>query len=110
MFNLPDSLFFSIRYEQALCNYLNNDPNQSLLNIEEIRFRFPDSLKTMDIIPLNILCLNTLRKWDEAIAKFHEVYEMKHDKTSKIYIDRCEEFKKDPPSADWDGVYVMTTK
>ena len=67
MFNLPDSLFFSIRYEQALCNYLNNDPNQSLLNIEEIRFRFPDSLKTMDIIPLNILCLNTLRKWEEAI-------------------------------------------
>ncbi len=68
MFNLPDSLFFSIRYEQALGNYLNNDPNQSLLNIEEIRFRFPDSSKTIDIVPLNILCLNTLRKWDEAFA------------------------------------------
>jgi adenylate cyclase len=49
-------------------------------------------------------------KWDEAIAKFNEVYEMKHDKTSKIYMDRCEEFKKNPPPADWDGVYVMTTK
>ncbi|MDD2717848.1 MAG: adenylate/guanylate cyclase domain-containing protein [Candidatus Wallbacteria bacterium] len=56
------------------------------------------------------LALYKQMKWDEAIAKFHEVYEMKHDKTSKIYIDRCEEFKKDPPSADWDGVYVMTTK
>ena len=67
MFNLPDSLFFLIRYEQAVCNFLNNDPNQSLWNIEEIRFRFPDSLKTIDIIPLNILCLNALRKWDEAI-------------------------------------------
>jgi hypothetical protein len=66
IFNLPDSLFFLIRYEQALCNYLNNDPNQSLWNIEEIRFRFPDSTKIIDIIPLNILCLNTLRKWEEA--------------------------------------------
>jgi tetratricopeptide (TPR) repeat protein len=67
LFNLSDSLFFLIRYEQALGNYLNNDINQSLWNIEEIRFRFSDSLKTIDIIPLNILCLNALRKWDDAI-------------------------------------------
>lgn len=65
--DLPDSLFLLVRYEQALCNYLNNDPNQSLWNIDEIRFRFSDSLKTMDIIPLNILCLNDVRKWDDAI-------------------------------------------
>ena len=64
---LPDSLFLLVRYEQALCNYLNNDPNQSLWNIDEIRFRFSDSLKTIDIIPLNILCLNDLRKWADAI-------------------------------------------
>ncbi|MDO9341301.1 MAG: hypothetical protein Q7T72_12340 [Bacteroidales bacterium] len=67
LFNLHDSLFFLIRYEQALGYYLINDPNQSLWNIEEIKFRFSDSLKTIDIIPLNILCLNALRKWEEAI-------------------------------------------
>lgn len=67
LFNLHDSLYFLIRYEQALGNYLINDPNQSLWNIEEIRFRFPDSSKTINIIPLNILCLNALRKWEEAI-------------------------------------------
>lgn len=66
VYNLPDSLFFLIRYEAALCNYLNNDPNQSLLNIEELRIKFPDTLKTADIIPLNILCLNAIRKWDDA--------------------------------------------
>ena len=75
MFNLPDSLFFLIRYEQAVCNFLNNDPNQSLWNIEEIRYRFPDSLKTMDIVPLNILCLNSLRKWDEAIKLWNYLFE-----------------------------------
>jgi hypothetical protein len=66
LYSLPDSLFFLIRYEQALGNYLNNDPNQSIWNLEEIRFRFPDSSKTKDIMPLNILCLNTLRKFEEA--------------------------------------------
>jgi tetratricopeptide (TPR) repeat protein len=66
VYNLPDSLFFMIRYESAFCNYLINDPNQSLLNIEELRIKFPDTLKTADIIPLNILCLNALRKWEDA--------------------------------------------
>jgi tetratricopeptide (TPR) repeat protein len=69
--NLPDSLFFLIKYEQALCNYLNNDPNQSLLNIDELRFSFPDSSKTIEIIPLNIICLNALRRWDEALDKWN---------------------------------------
>jgi hypothetical protein len=67
VFNLPDSLFFLIRYEQAVCNFLNNDPNQSLWNIDEIRSKFRDSLEIIDIVPLNIICLNASRKWDEAI-------------------------------------------
>lgn len=66
-YKLPDSLFFLIRYEQALCNYLNNDPNQSIWNIDEIRIRFPDSSKTIEMIPLNILCLNALREWHDAL-------------------------------------------
>lgn len=67
IFNLPDTLFFGIRYEQAVCNFLNNDPTQALWNLEEIKFRFPDSVKTVEILPLNILCLNATRKWDEAV-------------------------------------------
>jgi tetratricopeptide (TPR) repeat protein len=66
MFNIPDSLFLSIRYQQALTNYLNNEPDKSLWNIGEIRFRFPDSSRIVEILPLNILCLNAVRKWDEA--------------------------------------------
>ena len=66
LFNLPDSLYFLIRYEQALCNYLGNDPEHSLLNIEEIKNRFHDSSKTDNIIPLNILCLNAVKRWDDA--------------------------------------------
>jgi hypothetical protein len=71
LYNLPDSLFFLIKYQQALCNYLNNDPNQSLWNLDEIRFKFPDPAKTLEIIPLNIICLNSLRKWEEAIKQWN---------------------------------------
>jgi len=67
LFGITDSLFLLIKYQQALCNYLNNDPAKSIWNLGEIRFKFPDSAKTTEIIPLNIICLNELRKWDEAI-------------------------------------------
>jgi hypothetical protein len=66
MFSLPDSLFLLVRYEQALCNFLNGDPNKSLWSLEEIKFRFPDTSEIINIIPLNILCLNSLRRWDDA--------------------------------------------
>jgi hypothetical protein len=29
---------------------------------------------------------------------------------AEVYIERCLSFKKNPPYADWDGVYVMATK
>ena len=66
VFNLPDTLFYKIRYAQAYSYFLNNEPNKSLWNIEEIRIRFPDSLKITEIVPLNILCLNAIGKWSEA--------------------------------------------
>jgi adenylate cyclase len=53
------------------------------------------------------------QKWDEAVAEFKKALEANpEDGPSKIYIDRCEEFKTNPPEqgAAWDGVYTMTTK
>lgn len=53
------------------------------------------------------------RSWDEAIALFQEVLRIhihSDDAPSKLYIQRCEEYKQNPPLEDWDGVYVMKTK
>ena len=66
LYNIFDSLFILIRYQQALSNYLTNNPDQALWNIGELRFRIPDSAKIIKIIPINILCLNATKKWDEA--------------------------------------------
>ena len=48
--------------------------------------------------------------WDRAIGAFNEALKANsNDKLSKIYIERCEELKSDPPEK-WDGVYVMKSK
>ncbi len=51
------------------------------------------------------------RNWDRAIEVFEGVNAM--DQTlyaARLYIERCNELKKDPPGPDWDGVFTMTTK
>jgi len=32
------------------------------------------------------------------------------DGPSKIYFQRCKHYMENPPSEDWDGVFVMKTK
>jgi tetratricopeptide (TPR) repeat protein len=66
LYRLPDTLLFLIRYEAALCNYINGDPNKAIWLMDEIRISSPDSAEVLNIIPLNILCLNSVRKWNEA--------------------------------------------
>lgn len=51
------------------------------------------------------------KRWDDALAAFHKALEFDPDDgPSKLYIERCEHFKKEPPPEDWDGVFTMTTK
>ena len=46
------------------------------------------------------------RRWDLAIQIFSSL----DDAASKMFVERCEEFKRTPPPADWDGSYAMTEK
>jgi adenylate cyclase len=49
--------------------------------------------------------------WDEAIAAFRGVLDVKPaDFPAKLYIDRCEALKEHPPVGEWDGVFTMTKK
>lgn len=51
------------------------------------------------------------RKWDDANGEFAEVLEINgHDKAAQLYVDRCEHFLREPPGADWNGVWVMESK
>ena len=59
------------------------------------------------------------RKWDEAIKTFSESLELENQREpeliekvnpSKIYIERCEIYKENPPAEDWDGSFTLTKK
>lgn len=51
------------------------------------------------------------QRWDEAIVYFKAALNARPDDgPAAVYLERCEEYKKNPPPEDWDGVFVMTTK
>ncbi len=56
------------------------------------------------------------QNWDKAINLFKQCHKLEEDyigrptTPSLLYISRCDEFKKNPPKADWDGSYKLTSK
>ncbi|MDH4225760.1 MAG: adenylate/guanylate cyclase domain-containing protein, partial [Deltaproteobacteria bacterium] len=51
------------------------------------------------------------QQWDKAIAQFNEVMKfIPNDPPSKTFIQRCQDYKAAPPPADWDGVFVASSK
>ena len=51
------------------------------------------------------------RKWDEAVAYFKMVKDF--DKSllaADEYVKRCALLKKNPPPADWDGIFTLKSK
>jgi len=51
------------------------------------------------------------RHWDWAGNQFRQALQINGgDEPSRLYLERCEEFMKNPPGQDWDGVYNMKTK
>ena len=50
------------------------------------------------------------QRFADAKAVFESLHKTRGDKTSAIYIERCNRFLEDPPPTDWDGVYEMKTK
>ncbi len=50
-------------------------------------------------------------RWEKAIAAFREGTALcPSDKLCRMYIDRCEQLKANPPGKHWDGVWVMDSK
>ncbi len=57
------------------------------------------------------LSLYKMKKFSDAIQEFEKALSIRpEDGPSKLYLDRCKNFLKNPPPEDWDGVYTMTTK
>lgn len=51
------------------------------------------------------------REWGEAGGVFSRLArEFPDDGPSSTFLERCEKFQKEPPPAEWDGVYNLTRK
>lgn len=56
------------------------------------------------------------QQWDEATASFteseklEEVFPKRPTTPSRLYIERCEYFRANPPGAEWDGSWTLTSK
>jgi adenylate cyclase len=49
--------------------------------------------------------------WARAESAFREALGLNpDDRLPRIYLDRCEYLKANPPGPDWDGVWVMKSK
>ncbi|HLB59082.1 MAG TPA: adenylate/guanylate cyclase domain-containing protein, partial [Bdellovibrionota bacterium] len=69
------------------------------------------SQETLDLTKLwkEALSLYQDRKWKEALGHFQEILSTyPSDYPSEMYVKRCEQFAKNPPPKDWDGVFALT--
>ncbi|HUU39990.1 MAG TPA: CHASE2 domain-containing protein, partial [Desulfatiglandales bacterium] len=57
------------------------------------------------------IALYKAKDWEKALHAFENISAMDPNLyASQTYIERCHELKKNPPPADWDGVYIFKTK
>ncbi len=50
------------------------------------------------------------KNWEAAVKLFGELSKNSNDPPSKTYLERCQKYRKNPPPADWDGVFVLSSK
>ncbi len=84
IWGLPDSLVFQVKYQSALCMYLNGNAQEANTQIVQIQTFIRDTTYTKQLQLLKILILNELKNWDEAeiLAKLH-IAENVHDNNFK---------------------------
>jgi adenylate cyclase len=51
------------------------------------------------------------QEWDKAELSFNNALKVRpDDQPTQVHIKRIQEFRLNPPPADWDGVFIMTQK
>ncbi|MNC93137.1 hypothetical protein D3C83_96970 [compost metagenome] len=52
------------------------------------------------------LALYRQQSWDRAAARFSEALSaFPGDRPSRLYLQRCETYRSDPPETGWDGAW-----
>lgn len=71
---------------------------------------FPHQIEVLNYFNNGIEYYNAMQ-WDKAISSFESALKLyPEDKPSRVYIDRCQLLKLNPPEAGWNGVWIMKSK
>lgn len=73
-----------------------------------INLKESENLKTINQAFIFDKALNLYKSRDFLVAK--QIFEKIWDNPSKVFMDRCDEFIKNPPDEDWDWVYRFKIK
>jgi adenylate cyclase len=67
-------------------------------------------VKHMAARPKTALALYREQRWDDAEKEFFSLYQEHKKHYHQVYLDRINHFRREPPPAQWDGVFTYTTK
>ncbi len=97
-------IFFLLRHSGYLRNY--DSVVRLLAEKGNISKKHRDFVKNYEK-GLELYCG---KKWKDAIKSFKDALKIKEDEACNVFISRCKDFIKNPPSEEWDGVCEMKTK
>lgn len=84
----------------SLCEVLEHHTPKTFPHMDEVIFAFAEAVANYRD-----------RNWDRAIRLFsHALKAHPADRPSSLYLDRCEIYRRQPPPADWDGVWSLKTE
>jgi adenylate cyclase len=82
-----------------------------LYEVIDLTAEAPADLKTRIALFHEGLDLFEQRDWTTSQTIFEDVLNLSpQDGPAKKYLNRCIQFRKEPPAADWDGVFSLTEK
>ncbi len=82
--------------------------NNGVKIFELVNYKNQITKKELEKIKEFELALKHYKKQEFVKAK--EIFEKINDETSKIYLERINEYLINPPEKNWDGIYTMKTK
>ena len=86
------------------------------VEIMALKGQLPEEQLTMRSIYDEGMKLYRQQEWDAGIKKFkasealEEVFPKRPTNPSRVYLERCDYFKANPPGDDWDGSWTLTAK
>jgi adenylate cyclase len=84
----------------SIFEVLDYHNDESFPNLVEVLQLFNDGIRSF-----------RKAEWNKGLKLFKDCLKLNpEDKAAKLYVDRTEQLKANPPKGEWDGVWVMTTK